>query len=69
MLTAAANNALALSIGDLFWITLVSGALGLACCLMLRDRPLKTAAELRSGAIASGGDDAPQIDARVSEPA
>jgi EmrB/QacA subfamily drug resistance transporter len=66
---AAANNALALSIGDLFWITLVSGALGLACCLMLRDRPLKTAAELRSGAIALGGDGAPQIDALVSEPA
>src|SRR5258706_6110351 len=66
---AAANNALALSIGDLFWITLVSGALGLACCLMLRDRPLKTAAELRSGAIAAGGDGAPQIDALLSEPA
>jgi len=66
---AAANNALALSIGDLFWITLVSGALGLACCLVLRDRPLKTAAELRSGAIAAGGDEAPQTDALVSEPA
>jgi len=49
---AAANNALALSIGDLFWITIVSGVLGLACCLMLRDRPLKSGTELRSGAIA-----------------
>jgi hypothetical protein len=66
---AAANDALALSIGDLFWITLVSGALGLACCLMLRDRPLRTAAELRSGAIAAGGDEAPHADALVSEPA
>jgi len=53
---AGANNALALSIGDLFWITIVSGVLGLACTLMLRDRPLKSAADLRSGAIAAGGD-------------
>jgi EmrB/QacA subfamily drug resistance transporter len=51
-----ANNALALSIGDLFWITIVSGVLGLACTLLLRDLPLRTAAELRSGAIAAGGD-------------
>jgi EmrB/QacA subfamily drug resistance transporter len=64
---AAANNALALSIGDLFWITIVSGVLGLACCLMLRDRPLKTAAELRSGAIAPNADGAPRADALASE--
>jgi EmrB/QacA subfamily drug resistance transporter len=49
---AAANNALALSIGDLFWITIISGVLGLACCLLLRDRPLRSGKELRSGAIA-----------------
>ncbi len=48
---AGANNALALSIGDLFWITIVSGVLGLACCLLLRDRPLRSGAELRSGAV------------------
>lgn len=64
---SAANNALALSIGDLFWITIVSGALGLVCCLMLRDRPLRTAAELRSGAIASSGDEAPRPETLVSE--
>jgi len=52
---AGANNALALSIGDLFWITIVSGVLGLACCLLLRDRPLRSGAELRSGAIAEPG--------------
>src|SRR6202158_4845591 len=51
---AAAHDALALSIGDLFWITIVSGVLGLACCLMLRDRPLRTTAELRSGSASSG---------------
>jgi len=50
---AGANNALALSIGDLFWITIVSGILGLACCLLLRDRPLRSGAELRSGAMPS----------------
>ena len=53
---AAANNALALSIGDLFWITIVSGVLGLACCLMLRDRPLKSGEELRSGAAKPAGE-------------
>ena len=52
---AAANNALALSIADLFWITIISGVLGLACCLLLRDRPLRSGAELRSGAIADPG--------------
>jgi EmrB/QacA subfamily drug resistance transporter len=45
---AGANNALALSIGDLFWITIVSGVLGLACCLLLRDRPLRSGTEMRS---------------------
>jgi EmrB/QacA subfamily drug resistance transporter len=53
---AGANNALALSIGDLFWITIVSGVLGLACTLLLRDRPLRSAAELRSGSAAANGD-------------
>ena len=50
---AGANNALALAIADLFWITIVSGVLGLACTLLLRDRPLRSAAELRSGSLAS----------------
>ena len=53
---AGANNALALSIGDLFWITIVSGALGLACTLVLHDRRLRTAAELRPGSLAANGD-------------
>ena len=53
----AANNALALAIGDLFWITIVSGVLGLVCTLALRDRPLRTAAELRSGAVAAANAD------------
>jgi EmrB/QacA subfamily drug resistance transporter len=52
---AGANNALALSIADLFWITIISGVLGLACCLLLRDRPLRSGSELRSGAIADPG--------------
>ena len=52
---AAANDALALSIADLFWITIISGVLGLACCLLLRDRPLRSGSELRSGAIAEPG--------------
>jgi hypothetical protein len=53
---AGADNALALSIGDLFWITLVAGALGLVCTLILRDVPLRSAAELRSGAATSEGE-------------
>jgi hypothetical protein len=47
---AAANNAFALAIGDLFWVTVVAGVLGLACTLMLRNRRLSSAADLRSGA-------------------
>ncbi len=45
---AGANDALALAIGDLFWITVVAGVLGLLCTLMLRDQPLRTATELRA---------------------
>ncbi len=55
---AGANNALALAIGDLFWITIVAGALGLVCTLILRDLPLRTAAELQGeppAAPAEGG--------------
>ena len=44
---AGANDALALAIGDLFWITIVAGALGLVCTLILRDLPLRTAADLQ----------------------
>ena len=43
-----ANQALSLAIGDLFWITVVAGVLGLLCTLILRDRPLRTASELRA---------------------
>ena len=53
---AGANNALALAIGDLFWITIVAGVLGLAFTLILRDLPLRSAAELRTGAAPIGGD-------------
>jgi EmrB/QacA subfamily drug resistance transporter len=53
---AGANNALALSIGDLFWITLVAGALGLAFTLILRDMPLRSAADIRSLAATADGD-------------
>jgi hypothetical protein len=42
---AGANDALALAIADLFWITIVAGALGLVCTLILRDRPLRSAGE------------------------
>jgi EmrB/QacA subfamily drug resistance transporter len=42
---AGANDALALAIGDLFWITIVAGALGLVCTLILRDRPLRSLGE------------------------
>ena len=51
---AGANDAFALAIGDLFWITVIAGALGLLCTLVLSDRPLRTASELR--AQAAGGE-------------
>jgi MFS family permease len=44
---AGANDALALSIGDLFWITIFAGVLGLACTLLLRDQPLRHFGERR----------------------
>ncbi|HSS94018.1 MAG TPA: MDR family MFS transporter [Candidatus Dormibacteraeota bacterium] len=59
-----ANTALALSIGDLFWVTVVAGALGLACTLLLRDRPLRSASELRSDSLTESGDG----QAAVAEP-
>ena len=46
----AANQALALAIGDLFWVAVISGLLGLGFTLMLRDRPLRSARELRAEA-------------------
>lgn len=48
--TAAANEALALAIGDLFWLTVISGLFGLLFTLFLRDRPLRSARELRAEA-------------------
>jgi hypothetical protein len=45
-----ANDALALAIGDLFWITVITGVLGLACTLVLRDMPLRTARDIRAEA-------------------
>ena len=48
---AAANDALAVAIGDLFWITVVAAVLGLGCTILLRDVPLKTARELRAQAV------------------
>jgi hypothetical protein len=48
----------------------VAGALGLACTLILRDPPLRSAAELQSGAATSGGDGrGAVIGASVSESA
>jgi len=40
----------------LMLLPIVAGVIGLACTLILRDRPLRTASELRSGATAAGGD-------------
>src|SRR5207244_1027526 len=45
---AGANNAMALAIGDLFWITIVAGVLGLAFTLVLRDLPLRSVAEMQA---------------------
>jgi hypothetical protein len=50
----AANEALALAIGDLFWVTVVSGLLGLTFTLFLRDRPLRSAQDLRAEAAGAG---------------
>jgi EmrB/QacA subfamily drug resistance transporter len=61
-----ANNALALAIGDLFWVTIVAGLAGLIFTLMLQDKPLRTAAELRSDSI--GGDGQASAASQAPEP-
>src|ERR1700730_12808175 len=43
-----ANNAMALAIGDLFWVTVLAGVLGLAFTLALRDLPLRSGAEMQA---------------------
>jgi EmrB/QacA subfamily drug resistance transporter len=50
---AAANEALALAIGDLFWITVAAALLGLVATFVLRDVSLRTAKELRAQALAA----------------
>ncbi|HKV89278.1 MAG TPA: MDR family MFS transporter [Candidatus Dormibacteraeota bacterium] len=55
---AGANDALALAIGDLFWVTVVAGVLGLLFTLSLRDLPLKTAREFRAQSLAADQDPA-----------
>src|SRR3984893_12477611 len=45
---AGANDAMALAIGDLFWITIVAGVLGLAFTVVLRDLPLRSVAEMQA---------------------
>jgi len=50
-IAAGANDALSLAIGDLFWVTVIAGLLGFAFTLLLRDRPLRTAQEMRAEAI------------------
>jgi len=49
-IVAAANDALALAVGDLFWVTVIAGVLGLSFTLMLRDRGLRSALEIRAEA-------------------
>jgi len=57
---AGANEALALAVGDLFWVTVIAGLLGLSFTLMLRDRPLRSAREIRAEAFGAQGEPAPQ---------
>ena len=67
---AGANDALALAIGDLFWITIIAGVVGLGCTLILRDLPLRSAAEMQSVAATAEGDGrAPAVGFSASEPA
>jgi hypothetical protein len=45
---AAANEAFSLAIGELFWVTVIAGALGLAFTLVLQDLPLRSARDIRA---------------------
>jgi EmrB/QacA subfamily drug resistance transporter len=53
---AGANSAMALAIGDLFWITVLAGVLGLAFTLTLRDLPLRSDTQALAGGQAGAGD-------------
>jgi hypothetical protein len=57
---AGANEALALAIGDLFWVTTIAGVLGLAFTLMLRDRALRSASDIRAEASGAQMEEAQQ---------
>jgi hypothetical protein len=57
-IVSGANDALALAIGELFWVTIVAGVLGLACTLLLRDLPLRSAADMQSAEAGAGGPEA-----------
>jgi EmrB/QacA subfamily drug resistance transporter len=63
---AGANEALALAIGDLFWVTTIAGVLGLAFTLMLRDRPLRSAREIRAETLGAQADATQQPAAEVT---
>src|SRR5438105_7042226 len=52
---AGANNAMALAIGDLFWVTVLAGVLGLAFTLALRDLPLRSVAGMQAAGGAPAG--------------
>jgi EmrB/QacA subfamily drug resistance transporter len=58
-IVAGADNALALAIADLFWVTVAAGVVGLFFTLLLQDKPLRSAAEYRADAIAQAVPAAP----------
>jgi hypothetical protein len=60
-----ANDALALAIGDIFWVTIVAGVLGLACTLILRDLPLRSVVEMQPGAASAGRQDGRRPEVRL----
>ena len=54
-IVAAVHEAFTTAVANIFWTTLVAGALALVCTLVLRDVSLRTAEELREEVLAAGG--------------
>jgi hypothetical protein len=56
-IVAAVQEAFTSAVANLFWIPLVAGAMALVCTLILRDVPLRSAADLRQETLAEGVQD------------
>jgi EmrB/QacA subfamily drug resistance transporter len=58
-IVTAVHEAFTVAVANLFWISLIAGAMALVCTLILRDIPLRSATELRQETLAEAPQAAP----------